>query len=125
MTASSENPYEALERIFHEPNRLAIMAAVCAADHGIAFSELRDACNLTDGNLNRHLKVLQEADAVRIEKAFVDAKPRTTVHITRTGLDRFHEYLGALAEVLHKAQAALPAPVRKPARVLAGKPATA
>ena len=110
MTPQTDSVYDALEKIFHEPNRLAIMSAVCAADRGgLSFNEIKDACSLTDGNLNRHLKVLAEAKAVRIEKRFVDDKPRTTVFITRTGLERFNDYLGALSEVLQKAQTSLAA----------------
>ena len=114
---------EALEKIFHEPNRLAIMSALCAADVGLSFNELKEACRLTDGNLNRHLKVLEEAGAVRIRKSFVASKPRTTVTLSKKGLDRFGEYLEALAGVLEKARAALPAePSDAPAIV--GQPVT-
>jgi DNA-binding transcriptional ArsR family regulator len=112
---SNDNPYEALEKIFHEPNRLAIMSALCAADKGLAFNELRDTCGLTDGNLNRHLKVLEESGAVKIRKEFVDNKPRTTVLLSEKGLIRFNEYLGALSEVLEKAKHAATADTRKPA----------
>lgn len=99
--------HDILEKIFHEPNRLAIVSAVCAADKGIAFPELRDTCGLTDGNLNRHLKVLEEANVVRIEKQFVHSKPRTTVLLTAAGLKRFQEYLQALQDVLEQARKAL------------------
>lgn len=116
-----ENPYDALEKIFHEPNRLSIMSAVCASDDGLTFSELKDVCKLTDGNLNRHLKVLEESGAIKIRKAFVENKPRTTVHITKTGLDRFNEYLSALSEVLEQAKQSLPAEQRKSFPLLAGK----
>lgn len=109
MKAMNDNPYDALEKIFHEPNRLAIMSHLCAAEGGMSFGELRNACNLTDGNLNRHLKVLEEAGAVRIAKKFVDDKPRTTIAISGTGLDRFSQYLAALSDVLTKASKALPA----------------
>lgn len=109
----NDTPYEALEKIFHEPNRLAIMSAVCAADKGLSFNELKEECGLTDGNLNRHLKVLQEAGAVTITKKFVDLKPRTTVSLSKAGLQRFHEYLSALAEVLEKARSAMPAEEKK------------
>ena len=109
MSTSNELPYEALERIFHEPNRLAIMSALCAADDGLPFTELRDSCGLTDGNLNRHLKVLDGAGVIRIRKVFVDAKPRTTVALSKKGLSRFSDYLEALNEVLVAAQAAMPA----------------
>ena len=93
----------ALERLFHEPNRLAILSALCAAQDGLCFTELRDACRLTDGNLNRHLKTLDEEGIIRVHKAFVDAKPRTTIALTRGGLARFNQYLENLAVVLQEA----------------------
>lgn len=120
-----DNLYESLERVFHEPNRLAIMSAVCAADDGVTFNDLKDACKLTDGNLNRHLKVLEDAGAIKIAKAFVENKPRTTIRMTKTGLDRFNEYLSALTEVLNKAKEALPAEQRKSSHAFAGKLVTA
>ena len=110
MTGGADNVYDSLERIFHEPNRLAIMSALCGAGRaGLTFGELKEACALTDGNLNRHLKVLEEADAVRVEKEFVGRKPRTTVFLSTEGAKRFNDYLEALAEVLRKAQEAMPA----------------
>jgi DNA-binding transcriptional ArsR family regulator len=125
MNGKEENVYEALERVFHEPNRLAIMSALCAASEGLTFPELRDTCRLTDGNLNRHLKVLDEAGVIQIRKEFVDAKPRTTVGLSARGLKRFHEYLAALNEVLQRAQRSLtadqtrPIPMAAPVRVRA------
>lgn len=120
----TDSLYDALEKIFHEPNRLSIMSAVCAADDGLTFNELKETCNLTDGNLNRHLKVLEEAGVIKIRKTFVESKPRTTVHITKTGLDRFNEYLSALSEVLDKARQSLPAEQRKTLPILGAKLAT-
>lgn len=125
MKATGQNPYDALEKIFHEPNRLAIMSHLCAADGGLSFADLRDACNLTDGNLNRHLKVLEEAGAVRIIKKFVDSKPRTTIALSKTGLDRFSEYLAALSEVLQHATRSMPADKREEIPLLSGKAVTA
>jgi len=103
--------HEALERIFHEPARLAIMSALCVADgEGRAFNELKEDCRLTDGNLNRHLKVLEDSNSVRMEKKFVGVKPRTTVYLTATGLTRFRQYLEALEDLLKTAQNSLPEP---------------
>ena len=113
MSPKEKDEGELLERIFHEPSRLAIMSALCAAEKGMSFGELKEACDLTDGNLNRHLAVLSEAGTVRIEKTFVDARPRTTVILTKTGLARFMEYLDALTDVLKKARNAIPAEKRK------------
>jgi DNA-binding transcriptional ArsR family regulator len=105
MTAPAHDP-AALERLFHEPSRLAILTALCAARDGLSFTELRDACRLTDGNLSRHLKALEEDGVVKIRKAFVDDKPRTTVALTRDGLTRFSLYLDTLAAVLQDARRA-------------------
>ncbi len=107
-------PFDALEKIFHEPNRLAIMSALCAAEKGLTFSTLREQCGLTDGNLNRHLKVLEEAEAVTIRKAFVKSKPQTTIVLSSRGLKRFEEYLAALQHVLANAQQGLQAESKQP-----------
>jgi len=121
MTQTSDSPYDALERIFHEPSRLSIMSAVCAADKGITFSELKKECGLTDGNLNRHLKVLADAGAIKIDKAFVDGKPRTTISISEKGLDQFNKYLAALSEVLKEAKRAIPVEKKEKGVVIDGK----
>lgn len=107
MGAESTNPYERLERLFHEPNRLAIMSAVCGAPEGLTFTEIKEICDLTDGNLSRHLKVLDEAGAVQITKMFVDNKPRTTVIVSNDGLESFVGYLRALEDVLKSAEQSL------------------
>lgn len=107
MKKNDTPDYAALERTYHEPGRLAIMSILCAAEKGLAFPELRDACALTDGNLNRHLKVLEEARAVQVDKSFVGLKPRTLIRVTRRGLDEFQEYLRALEEALKTARKAV------------------
>lgn len=114
-----ENPYEALEKVFHEPNRLAIISELCASGDGLSFVDLKRECGLTDGNLSRHLKVLEEAGAVELKKEFVDLKPRTTVFVTTKGLNRFNEYLSALSQVLDNARKALPK-AEKMRRALSG-----
>ena len=97
------NPYEAIKSIFHEPSRLAIMSALCNAADGLSFTELKEECELTDGNLSRHLKALEEAKAVRIKKSFVRSKPLTTLFLTDRGREHFLTYLQALEEVLNLA----------------------
>lgn len=115
---------DALERLFHEPSRLAIMSSLCAAERGLPFGELKTACALTDGNLSRHLKALEDAGAVKIEKSFVGARPRTTIRLSREGLKRFREYLDALESVLEQARRALPASAKQ-ARIEQGAEAPA
>src|SRR6185312_15292101 len=98
-----DNPYNALNRLFHEPNRLAIISALCSAGDGMTFNDLKEECDLTDGNLSRHLKSLQEARMIRIKKSFVKTKPQTTIFLTERGREHFVSYLEALEEVLLKA----------------------
>lgn len=107
MKQPVETDVSALERIFHEPNRMAILSALCAASEALTFTELKTLSGLTDGNLSRHLKALEEAGVIRIRKAFVGVKPQTSVALTDRGLKRFEEYLSALADVLKKAKQAV------------------
>lgn len=114
MANKNTNPYAALERIFHEPNRMAIVSSLCGALEGKTFTELKEACSLTDGNLSRHLKTLSDAGAVVIEKSFVRSKPRTLVFLSDSGRNGFLQYLKALESVLKKAsKKAKTAPAKK------------
>lgn len=76
-----------LDRLIHEPARLAIMtvlSSVKAAD----FVFLQRTTGLTKGNLSSHLTKLEEAGLVRIEKRFVMKKPNTNVELTAEGRKR-------------------------------------
>ena len=101
--------FEALERVFHEPNRMAILSVLCTSRKGMPFPELRDRCGLTDGNLNRHIKTLEGEGVVRCTKTFVNDKPRTMVILTPAGTRRFQAYLDALATILKETKASLSA----------------
>ena len=101
------NLYAALTRIFHEPNRLAIMSVLCNAEEGVTFNSLKEECDLTDGNLSRHLKTLEETKAIRIRKSFVKGKPQTTIYLTERGRQNFIDYLEALKLALQKAAESL------------------
>lgn len=100
MSNPTDNPYAHLERIFHEPGRLTIMSDLLGAPKGLTFTELKKNSNLTDGNLSRHLKVLEEANAVTISKSFVKNRPQTMVSLSKHGRKDFLAYLQALEAVL-------------------------
>ncbi|MBV9464112.1 MAG: transcriptional regulator [Verrucomicrobiae bacterium] len=122
----SENPFASLslERLFHEPSRMAIVSALAAAGDPVTFNDLKAELGMTDGNLSRHLKSLEEARAVTIKKSFVGAKPQTSVALSARGRDSFVQYLQTLEEVLKKAEASLK-PAKKAAPIPRGKPARA
>ncbi len=105
---NKNNPCQSLERVFHEPNRLAIMSALGGATEGLTFNELKEQCGLTDGNLSRHLKALEEAGAVRISKHKTHgARPQTTLFLTAAGRVAFVRYLHNLESVLRHAAESL------------------
>lgn len=107
MPKDKENFYAGLKRVFHEPSRLAIVSALCRETDGLTFNQLKDECDLTFGNLSSHLKTLQDAGIISVEKYFVDNKPRTQITMTDTGRGKFIQYLKALEEVLLDAAAAV------------------
>jgi len=107
-TKSAPFAYDGLERIFHEKARLGIVTCLVRHPDGLAFPELKSLCDLTDGNLNRHLHHLEEAEIVQLEKRFEGNRPQTLCRITKAGLKRFTAYLDQLQKAL---EAARPAPV--------------
>ncbi len=95
--------YDGLERVFHEKARLGIMTSLVSQPRGVVFSDLKEMCHLTDGNLSRHLQVLNEAGFVEIWKGFHNNRPQTLCRITDEGRRRFLEYINVLETVVHDA----------------------
>jgi predicted ArsR family transcriptional regulator len=93
-----------LDRVFHERGRLAICSTLVAHPEGISFTQLQDACLLTDGNLNRHLHALAEETIVETERRTGAGRPQTVVRITPLGRDRFLAYIDALEAVVRDVQ---------------------
>ena len=98
--------YEGLGRIFHEKARLGIASSLAAHAEGLTFSELQSLCALTDGNLSRHLQVLEEAGVVEIAKGYDGKRPQTRCRLTEQGRVRFGDYLAVLERVLRQASQA-------------------
>src|SRR5687768_11054695 len=92
--------YAGLDRVLHEKARLGIMTSLIAHPVGIAFSDLKDLCDLTDGNLNRHLEVLHEAGHIDMRKDSSGRRTQTIYRVTRRGRTRFLEYLAELQHVV-------------------------
>lgn len=95
--------YEGLDRVMHEKARLGILTSLLTRPEGLLFGDLKALCNLTDGNLSRHLKVLEEDGLVRIHKYFQGNRPQTVCALTDTGKQRFMAYLQALEQVVRDA----------------------
>ena len=91
-----------LDQIIHQEARLRIMAALAALDpeDQLDFRTLARALGLTDGNLGSHLQKLEEAGYIKLEKAFIDRKPRTYLAATREGRSKFAEHVQALRRIV-------------------------
>jgi DNA-binding MarR family transcriptional regulator len=91
-----------LNETIHQPIRLRIMAALVTLQEGgeLDFSTLRELLEVTDGNLGAHLRKLEEAGYVKVNKCFVDRKPRTYVSVTESGRSAFAGHVSALQEIL-------------------------
>jgi DNA-binding transcriptional ArsR family regulator len=96
--------YDGLDRVLHEKARLGILMALVAEPRGLPFNDLKRLCALTDGNLSRHLAVLEEAGVVTLHKAFERKRPLTTCVLTSQGRRRFRAYLALLERVLRDAE---------------------
>ena len=99
---------ESLDKLFHEPKRLLIMSQLCASYHPLTFNELKELCDASDGNLHRHLKVLEDNGMVDVEKSFVDRKPLTTIALSAKGVERFEKYIKKLESVVLAARESMP-----------------
>jgi len=95
--------YEGLSRVIHERARLSVLTSLMTHPKGLSFVELKRLCALTDGNLARHLQVLEEDGMVRTTKEGEGARAQTTVRVTASGRSRYLEYLSILEQVVRDA----------------------
>jgi DNA-binding HxlR family transcriptional regulator len=95
--------YEGLDRVIHERARLSILTSLITNPKGLTFNELKQLCALTDGNLSRHLSVLEKGKMVEVLKGHERNRPLTVCRITSPGRKRYVEYLSALEQVIRDA----------------------
>lgn len=96
-----EHPAKRLEDTVHQRVRLGILTMLIDKPRA-DFSQLRDTLHLTDGNLSRHLQVLEDAGYVRIVKLFENRKPKTWVSVTREGRGALEAEIDALRELIER-----------------------
>jgi DNA-binding transcriptional ArsR family regulator len=92
--------YEGLDRVIHERARLSVLTSLVTNPKGLTFGDLKQLCALTDGNLSRHLRVLERGKMVEIVKKYDRNRPLTICRITDSGRKRYIEYLATLEQVV-------------------------
>lgn len=91
-----------LDPVIHAQARLRIMASLATLDPGeqISFPRLQELLEMTAGNLSTHLRKLEDADYVAVEKTHRGRTPITYLALSRTGRRAFEDYMDSLRTVL-------------------------
>ena len=88
-----------LNKAFDNRVRLGVMAVLMTTD-SVSFNDLKEALDLTDGNLASHVSALEKAGYVTVSKQFVGKKPNTTYTASSEGKQAFQDHLSALEKLL-------------------------
>ena len=99
MSGSTTEP---LDPLIHAPARLRILVTLAALNDGdaLAFTRLQKMLDLTPGNLITHLRKLEDAGYVGVEKTHQGRTPATYVWLTREGRQALEDYTAALRQLL-------------------------
>ena len=95
----SEFDYKQLDDIIHSRIRLAIISVLISVEEA-DFNFIKQNVNATDGNLSVHLKKIETAEYISVEKLFVDRKPLTKYKLTKKGKEAFKKYVERLEKML-------------------------
>ena len=91
--------YQRLDDVIHARIRLAVMSILSGVESA-EFTYLRDRTGATDGNLGAHLRKLEEAGYVEVEKRFEDRKPVSRYGLTAEGREAFRRYVDRLEAMI-------------------------
>ena len=99
-TSEGRYAYPNLDLVIHERARLSMMTSLIAHPKGLRFLDLKRLCNLTDGNLSRHLQLLASENLIAITKRYEDSRPQTWCRLTAEGKRRYVRYLSVLEQIV-------------------------
>ena len=95
--------YRKLDTLLHSRIRLAIVSLLAGCEEA-EFTFIRNSVKATDGNMNSHMKKLEEAAYVEVKKEFQNRKPVTFYKLTDKGRSAFNEYVRQLSGFLHSGE---------------------
>ncbi|WP_306253101.1 transcriptional regulator [Parvularcula sp. IMCC14364] len=91
--------YREIDDLIHGRVRLALMAFLSGA--GTAeFTDLRKRIGVTDGNLSIHIRKLEDAGYIDVEKRFKERRPQTLCHLTEKGRAAWIDYIAQMESLL-------------------------
>ena len=95
----NEFDYQQIDDLIHSRIRLAVMAALAAMGPA-SFSLIKEKVGATDGNLSVHMRKLEEAQYISVEKSFIDRKPVSIYQLTAAGKAALKTYIEYLENLL-------------------------
>ena len=98
-----KDPIAQLNKVFDSRIRIGVMSALMV-NESLSFNDLKAVMDVTDGNLATHLKTLEEAGYIRIQKGFIGRKTNTTYMLTKVGDKAFRAHLDALEQIIRNIQ---------------------
>ena len=99
-TEAESYDYREIDDLIHGRVRLALMAFLSGA--GTAeFTDLRKRIGVTDGNLSIHIRKLEDAGYIEVEKRFKDRRPQTLCRLTEKGRDAWLQYISRMEALLN------------------------
>jgi DNA-binding transcriptional ArsR family regulator len=113
--AAVNHPTVGLDDVVHQRVRLGLLTVLCEEGE-VDFGLLREVLDLTAGNLNQHLRVLEDAGLVAIAKGYRGRRPRTTVRVTAAGRRAYDREIAALRTLVAAADHRERVPPRRPSR---------
>jgi DNA-binding MarR family transcriptional regulator len=95
----SSHPAAALDEVVHQRVRLGVLS-IAHASPRVEFRHLQPMLEVTAGNLSRHLRVLEEAGLVRVEKGYDGRRPRTWISLTGAGKQALRQEIDRLEAII-------------------------
>ena len=94
-----KNIIQHINKIFDHRIRLGIMSVLMVNEYA-EFNTLKELLGATDGNLASHIKALEKAEFISIEKQFIGKKPNTRYSTSKLGKLEFKKHLTALEKLI-------------------------
>ncbi|WP_274362947.1 winged helix-turn-helix domain-containing protein [Paenibacillus thermotolerans] len=100
---------DSIDDTIHAKARLGIMSLLLS-NGPCDFGFLKEHLGLTEGNLGAHIRVLEEANYIHVEKTFVGRRPKTILTHTEHGENMFRQYIEGLERLIRMAQSGFTEP---------------
>jgi DNA-binding MarR family transcriptional regulator len=86
------------DAVIHPPPRLQICGLLAAVDT-MEFALVRETVGVSDSVLSKHVRQLEEAGYVKVAKATIASRQRTSLSLTKDGRRAFDAHVAELRRI--------------------------